>query len=80
VNVKFEARFEKDLHIIKDTKILSKLKKIIMECKELQDLSDIRNLKKMQGYATFYRIRIGDYRAGIEFRDNELIFTRFSHN
>jgi mRNA interferase RelE/StbE len=54
VNVKFEARFEKNLHIIKDTKILSKLKKIIMECKELQDLSDIRNLKKMQGYATFY--------------------------
>jgi mRNA interferase RelE/StbE len=79
VKVKFEARFEKDIYSIKDAKILSKLKKIIIECKEAQDLSEIRNLKKMQGYATFYRIRIGDYRVGIEFTNNELIFTRFLH-
>lgn len=60
MKVKFEARFEKDIYSIKNTKILSKLKKIIIECKKVQDLSKIRNLKKMQGYATFYRIRIGD--------------------
>ena len=79
MNVKYEARFEKDIHCIKDAAILSKLKKIIIQCKEAQELSEIRHLKKMQGYATFYRLRIGDYRLGIEFTNNELIFTRFLH-
>jgi mRNA interferase RelE/StbE len=33
----------------------------------------------MQGYDNFYRIRLGEYRIGIELVDDEIIFTRFLH-
>ena len=32
MKVKFESRFEKDLKLIKDTKLLKQLKSIIIEC------------------------------------------------
>ena len=33
----------------------------------------------MQGYQTFYRLKIGDYRIGLEIVNDELIFVRFLH-
>lgn len=62
----FEESFEKDLRKIKDKKIKVKLKQIIEEIKQARDMQNIRNLKKLQNYKTYYRIRIGDYRLGIE--------------
>ena len=79
MNIKFESRFEKDIRKIKDKKILLKLKENILKCKAVKDLSEINQVKKLQGYESFYRIRLGDYRIGIEFINDELIFTRFLH-
>jgi mRNA interferase RelE/StbE len=36
-------------------------------------LSDVANVKKMQGFKTFYRIRIGDYRMGVELEDTSTL-------
>ena len=66
MNVKFESRFEKDLKLIKERNLLTRLKQIILTCKQAESLGEINNLKKMQGYDSFYRIRLGDYRIGIE--------------
>ncbi len=79
MKVKFESSFEKDLKLIKDAKLLQKLKSVIIECKNSDKLLDIKNLQKLKGYNTFYRIRIGNYRLGIEVEKNTLIFTRFLH-
>ena len=79
MKVKFESSFEKDLKLIKDTKLLQKLKSVIIECKNSDKLLDIKNLQKLKGYNTFYRIRIGNYRLGIEVEKDTLIFTRFLH-
>jgi mRNA interferase RelE/StbE len=79
VNVKFEARFSKDLRTIREQKLLNKVKEVIDDCKSASSLSDINRVKKMQGYDNFYRIRIGEYRIGIEIIDDEIIFTRFLH-
>jgi mRNA interferase RelE/StbE len=79
MNVKFEARFEKDLKLVKDRNLLTRLKQIILTCKQSESLGEINNLKKMQGYDSFYRIRLGDYRIGIEVSENEIIFVRFLH-
>jgi mRNA interferase RelE/StbE len=79
VKVKFESKFAKDLRNIRDDKLLAKIKEIIIECKTAQSLNELKNVKKLQGYDTFYRIRIGDYRMGIEVLNDELIFTRFLH-
>jgi len=77
--VKFEAKFAKDLRAIRDQKLLNKVKEIIEDCKSANTLSDINHIKKMQGYDTFYRIRLADYRIGIEIINDEIIFTRFLH-
>jgi mRNA interferase RelE/StbE len=79
VNVKFEYRFEKDLQSVKDKKLFSKIKKIIINCKNSDNLSQIKNIKKLKGYDTFFRIKIADYRIGVEIQKNELIFVRFLH-
>lgn len=79
MNVKFEYRFEKDLHAVKDKKLFSKIKKIIIGCKNSDNVSQIKDIKKLKGYDTFFRIKIGDYRIGIEIIKNELIFVRFLH-
>ncbi len=47
--------------------------------KEAEALAEINNLKKMQGYDSFYRIRLGEYRLGIEVFESEIIFVRFLH-
>ncbi len=42
-------------------------------------LSEISSLKKMQGYETLYRIRLGDYRIGIEVVGEQVVFVRMLH-
>jgi len=79
VNIKFELRFEKDIRKVKYKKILLTLKEKILECKAAKDLSEIKQIKKLQGHDSFYRIRLADYRIGIEFINDELIFTIFLH-
>ena len=79
MKIKFESRFEKDLRKIKDKKVLSELKQIIIQCKTTANLSEINHIKKLQGYDTFYRIRLGNYRIGIELSEDTIIFTRFLH-
>jgi mRNA interferase RelE/StbE len=79
MKIKFESKFSKDLRKIKDQKLLSQIKIVINECKLAQTLDDIKNLKKLKGYQSFYRIKIGDYRIGISMINDELIFTRFLH-
>ncbi|MGZ8137263.1 MAG: type II toxin-antitoxin system RelE family toxin [Methylococcaceae bacterium] len=77
--VKFEAKFAKDLRAVKNSKHLDKIKEIINACKAAHDLSELNQIKKLQGYDSFYRIRLGEYRIGIEAVNGEIIFTRFLH-
>ncbi|MEB3309380.1 MAG: type II toxin-antitoxin system RelE/ParE family toxin [Snowella sp.] len=79
MKVKFESKFVKDLKKLRDPKLLSNIKAIINECKLTTEISGISNLKKLKGFQSFYRIKIGDYRIGIEIIDNELIFVRILH-
>lgn len=37
-----------------------------MSLQKAKSLSEIRNIKKLQGFKSFYRVRIGDYRLGFE--------------
>ncbi|MDD5034146.1 MAG: hypothetical protein PHE55_05255 [Methylococcaceae bacterium] len=79
MKVSFEAKFAKDLRNIKDGKLLIKIKELIIECKEANSLTEIKNVQKLQGYDAFYRIRIGDYRVGLEALGSELVFARCLH-
>lgn len=75
----FEASFARDLKHIRDKQLLKRVQQVIEVTKEASTISDIVDLKKMQGHDTFYRIRLGDYRIGIEIVGDQVIFVRFLH-
>jgi mRNA interferase RelE/StbE len=66
----FEESFEKDLRKVKDRSSLKKVKEAIDGVKSSKNLRGIRGLEKLKSYKTFYRIRAGDYRIGIEIVNN----------
>ena len=52
---------------------------IFKETSAFTQLSDLPNLKKLKGYKNYYRIRFGNYRAGIRLQNDTLIFERLLH-
>ena len=58
MNIIFDRSFNKSLNKLKDAEIRSKIEEVIMEVEAANSLADISNLKKMQGFKTFYRIRV----------------------
>jgi len=79
VKVAFRANFLRDLENVADKSFLERAKKIIEEVERASDLTQIRNLKKLRGTENCYRIRVGDYRLGLLFEANALVFVRFLH-
>lgn len=79
MEVTFDRSFSKSLDKINNKSILGKIEKIILQCEEAKSLTDIPNLKKMQGFKAFYRIKTGDYRIGIEVDNNTLNFIIIAH-
>ncbi|WP_038056440.1 type II toxin-antitoxin system RelE family toxin [Thermodesulfobacterium hydrogeniphilum] len=77
MDLKFENSFKRDLKKIKDKDILEEIKKLIEELEKIKELKEFRgDLKKLRSGKNFWRIRIGDYRIGLEIEGNILIFVR----
>jgi mRNA interferase RelE/StbE len=79
VRIAFEASFARDLKRVKDKQLLRRVEQVIGEIKAATELSDIKRLSKLKGYDTFYRIRLGDYRIGLEVLEDEVILVRILH-
>jgi len=79
MQVAYESAFLRDIKRIQNTKVHRQLQRIIERVKSAPDLQEIPNLTKLRGYETFYRIRSGDYRVGIEVVNDTVIFVRFLH-
>lgn len=71
--VEFDKSFEKSLDKIKNKSLFAKIERIIIQCENSKSLSEIPNLKKISGFKTYYRIRMGEYRIGFEKIDNQTI-------
>jgi mRNA interferase RelE/StbE len=74
MKVSFDKSFYKRLTKIKDKAVLEKVKQTILHAEAANDIQQIPNIKKMEGFKSFYRIRIGDYRIGVELRKDTLLF------
>jgi mRNA interferase RelE/StbE len=79
MKVAFEASFARDLKHVRDRQTLKRVQQVIEAVKAAPSISAVQDLKKMQGYDTYYRIRLGDYRIGIEVVEDQVIFVRFLH-
>ena len=77
MEVKYKKSFIKDFNKLGDRKDQEAIHQICFgDVPEISELSEIKNLKKMKGYNQYYRIRKGNFRIGIKFEDDCIIFMR----
>lgn len=76
--VRYRQAFLKDLKKIKGLPAYKKIFELaFVILPESTGLQDVANIKAMQGYPDRYRIRVGDYRIGIENVGDGKEFYRF---
>lgn len=75
----FRESFSKDLSTINDSKVLSRIERIILEVESAKSISEINNIKKLKGAKTAFRIRVGDYRIGLFIKGEVTEFIRVLH-
>ena len=56
-----------------------KLSEMMFLVENANTLKEIPNCEKMKGHKNYYRIRIGNYRIGLELDGEVIIFKRFLH-
>ncbi|HET9589860.1 MAG TPA: type II toxin-antitoxin system RelE/ParE family toxin [Anaerolineales bacterium] len=74
MEILFERSFERDLKKIRDKRLLEQVRNAIHEVEVATGLSEVTNLKKLRGFESYYRIKVGDYRIGIELWEGKVIF------
>lgn len=77
MKVVFLNSFKKDLQKLTNTKLKEQIKTVIIAAEAAENISQLKNIKKMKGHPFAYRIRIGDYRLGFYLEDNTIVMTRF---
>ncbi len=77
MEVLFLRSFLNDIKKLNDNKLKDKIKDFIIELENSANIDDVNNVKKLKGYSTAYRWRIGDYRLGFYKIDNTIELTRF---
>ncbi|KOR36017.1 MULTISPECIES: type II toxin-antitoxin system RelE family toxin [Planktothricoides] len=80
MKTEYKPSFLKDLKALKSTPSFETIKALAFtEIPNLQKFEEIGNLKRLKGDDNAYRIRIGDYRLGIFFDGETVIFARVLH-
>jgi mRNA interferase RelE/StbE len=79
MEITFDKGFSKSLDKINDKIILKRIEKVILQCEKAVGLNQISNLKKMVGFKNYYRIKIGEYRIGVEINKNIIDFIIIAH-
>ncbi|NJM77646.1 MAG: type II toxin-antitoxin system RelE/ParE family toxin [Acaryochloridaceae cyanobacterium RU_4_10] len=79
MKVEFRKSFEKDLRKIKDAELLQRIQSIIEEVENIDSLMGLVNIKKLKAEGDFYRIRIGNYRVGLSFNNETVVFVCVLH-
>ena len=75
--IDYKASFHRDIKKLKDKEQAARLKEIISEIKAAQNLSEIKNIRKIEGCPNHYRIKTGDYRVGVVLSGDTFILVRF---
>ena len=79
MNVFFRKSFQKDLLKLRDSRLNELVGRLIQMVEKVQTLSDLPNLKKLKGHKTFYRIRSGEYRIGLQINSEGITFATVGH-
>jgi mRNA interferase RelE/StbE len=77
--VEFRKTFKQDLGNLKNPKVRERIRLIIEEIESANNLIELRNVKAIQGYNGFDRIRAGDHHVGIYVEKGVVAFVRVLH-
>jgi len=75
----FLAQFGSDIEKLRLQSVKDDIAVAIEQVERAQSTADIVNVKKLKGFKTAYRIRIGDYRIGVFIENETVEFARVIH-
>jgi len=76
----YGKNFSKDLDAIRhETKIKAQLLKLIEVVRAAESLTDLKGVRKIEGYQAYFRIKVADYRLGIKVEQSTVELIRFLH-
>lgn len=64
--VEFDKSFEKSVDRLKNQLLNFKISNLIESVEAAESISELIHVKKLSGYKTYFRYRVGDYRIGFE--------------
>ena len=79
MKVEYFSKFSKDLDRINLPAVKKSIIKVIEEVKGADSINQIGNVKKLIGFKSAYRIRIGQYRIGVFVEKDTVQFARIAH-
>ena len=79
MQIEFLSHFDKDVDNINLKSVRLQIVKFIEQVESAETLLDIRNLKKLKGFKSAYRVRIGDYRVGFFLEGQKVQLARIVH-
>lgn len=80
MKIRYTKRFGKDLDsIVHDAKLKKRLLLVLEKLQQIDSLAEMNDVRKIQGYEEYYRIRIGDYRLGVKVTKDWIEMLRFLH-
>ncbi|NML64548.1 hypothetical protein HHL22_04955 [Hymenobacter sp. RP-2-7] len=75
----FNRYFLKDLGKLTSAAVKAEVAGVIIAVEQATSLAAIANLKKLKGYKTAYRIRVGDFRIGLVVENGNVEFVRIAN-
>jgi mRNA interferase RelE/StbE len=61
---------------VKEKGVQRRIREVIEHVEQVGKPSEISHLKKLKGHGTYYRIRIGEYRVGLNIEADTVTFVR----
>lgn len=80
MKIQISKRFSKDVQAITDQRILQKIRRVLEQALQANNLADIAELEAMSGYCGYYRIKFDyRYRMGVYCDSDCLQFLRVGY-
>jgi mRNA interferase RelE/StbE len=79
MKVDFKKSFLKELKKLKNKSLQNAIYQSILQVESAENISQVHNLKKLNGFDHHYRIRVGEYRIGLKIEKEIVYFVVFEH-
>ena len=79
MKVDFKKSFLKEVKKLRNKSLKDDIADVIIQVESADNITQIKNLKKLSGYDIYYRIRVGDYRIGIKVEREVVHFVVVEH-